>query len=58
MNWQEIMNKTAEHYAELANDRAWRQYAKARVLEMEAEEGGHWKGLLELTRQKLNEGNK
>jgi len=52
------MNKTATHYAELARDPAWRAYTKAQILDMEAEEGGHWKGLLELVRKKLAEGEK
>lgn len=58
MNWEELMDKTANHYAELARDPAWRAYAKARVQEMEADPLGCWKGLLELVRKKLAEGNK
>lgn len=58
MNWEEVMHKTATHYAELARDPAWKAYAKARVQEMEADQGGHWVGLLELVRKKLAEGGK
>lgn len=58
MAWEEVMNKTATHYAELARDPAWRDYCRHRVREMEAEQGGHWAGLLELVRKKLEEGNK
>lgn len=55
MNWPEIMDKTATHYAELARDPAWKAYAKAMVQEMEAEPLGCWKGLLDLARKKLAE---
>lgn len=51
--WAEVMERTATHYAELAKKPAWRAYAKARVLEMEEEHGGHWVGLLALVRKKL-----
>lgn len=58
MTWQQQLEKTAQHYADLARDPAWKAYAKARVLEMEADPLGCWKGLLELVRKKLAEGNK
>lgn len=58
MNWPDQMEHTANHYAQLARLPAWREYARHRVREMESEEGGHWAGLLELVRKKLEEGNK
>lgn len=33
MTWQQQLEKTAQHYADLARDPAWKAYAKARVLE-------------------------
>lgn len=56
MTWQEQLDKTAQHYAELARDPAWKAYARARVLEMESDPLGCWRGLTELVRKKLAEG--
>lgn len=44
MQWAQI-EKTAQHYAELAQQPGWFQHCKQQIIAMEAETGGHWVGL-------------
>lgn len=46
MTWEEKVNEAAQHYAKVAQEPGWFQYAKATVIEMEAMHNGHcWPGL-------------
>ena len=45
MKWTETMERIAAHYAALAMTPGCWQYAQARVIELEQEQGGHWQGL-------------
>lgn len=45
MTWTETMERIAAHYAALAMQLGCWQYAQARVIELEQQQGGHWLGL-------------
>lgn len=45
MTWTETFERMAAHYTQLAMTRGCWQYAQARVIELEREQGGHWLGL-------------
>lgn len=51
--WAEVMDRTAAHIADLAQERGWHAYCLDRVIRMEAEAGGHWLGLRAMVREKL-----
>lgn len=51
--WPEIMEETAQHYAELSRVPGWLDYCRQQVRDMEAETHGEWRGLLGLVRDKL-----
>lgn len=50
-----VFEHSAQHYAQLARLPAWLQYARQQVRDMEAEDGGHWVGLLARVREILAE---
>lgn len=52
-DWAWEMEHRAQHYAEMARLPAWRDYARAMVRDLEAEDGGHWAGLLARVREIL-----
>lgn len=54
MNWPAVFEHRAQHYAQLARMPAWREYARQQVRDMEAEQGGHWVGLLARVREILS----
>lgn len=45
MTWQQQLEKSAQHYADLAQQPGWFQHCKQQIIAMEAEQGGHWVGL-------------
>ena len=45
MTWAETFERIAAHHAQLAMTPGCWQYAQARVIELEREQGGHWLGL-------------
>lgn len=45
MTWTETMERIAAHYTQLAMTPGCWQYAQARVIELEQQQGGHWLGL-------------
>lgn len=54
-NWPHELEHCAQHYAALSKLPAWNQYARQQVRDMEAEDGGHWIGLLARVREILAE---
>lgn len=52
-DWPHELEHRAQHYASLAKLPAWRDYARQQVRDMEAEDGGHWVGLLARVREIL-----
>jgi len=57
-NWDSVMETQSNHYASLAMSPGWRDYARQQVRDMEAMEGDHWIGLLDMVRSKLAENGK
>lgn len=55
MTWQHTFDQIAEHYARLAMQRGWWQYARQQVLAMEQhpDHGQHWQGLREAVAQRI-----
>lgn len=45
MTWAETFERIAAHYTQLAMTPGCWQYAQARVIELEQQQGGHWLGL-------------
>ena len=45
MTWTETFERIAAHYAAMAMTKGCWQYAQARVIELEQQQGGHWLGL-------------
>ena len=45
MKWTEAFERIAAHYTAMAMQLGCWQYAQARVIELEQEQGGHWQGL-------------
>ena len=45
MKWTETMERIAAHYTAMAMQPGCWQYAQARVIELEQQQGGHWLGL-------------
>ncbi len=45
MTWTEQFERIAAHYTQLAMTLGCWQYAQARVIELEQQQGGHWQGL-------------
>lgn len=45
MTWQQQLEKTAQHYADLAQQPGWFQHCKQQIIAMEAEPERFWKGL-------------
>ena len=57
MTWDQELEKRAEHYANLAMQPGWWDYATQQVMAMESEQGGHWLGLRDAVRSKLQSAN-
>ena len=57
MTWTETMERIAAHYAALAMTPGWWQYAQARVIELEQEQGGYWQGLREEVGRRIKAAN-
>lgn len=45
MKWPEILEQTAQHYAQLAQKPGWFQHCKQQIISMEAEPSSPWVGL-------------
>lgn len=45
MTWTEQFERIAAHYTAMAMQLGCWQYAQARVIELEQQQGGHWLGL-------------
>jgi hypothetical protein len=45
LTWVETFERIAAHYTAMAMTSGCWQYAQARVIELESEQGGHWQGL-------------
>jgi hypothetical protein len=45
MEWEQQIEKTARHYAELSQQPGWFQYCKHTIIQMEAMESSPWAGL-------------
>ncbi len=45
MTWAETFERIAAHYTATAMQLGCWQYAQARVIELEQQQGGHWLGL-------------
>jgi hypothetical protein len=55
LNLNEVLEKQVVHLANMAQKDGWLAYAKARSLELEADQTGIFAGITELVRQRIKE---
>ena len=57
-NWQTEREAAIKFFTHAASMPGSRHWAHAEIVAMEAESGGHWKGLLNAVQERLNEAKK
>lgn len=45
MQWEQVLEKQAQHFATVAQKPGWFQYCKQEIISMEAPQGSPWAGL-------------
>ena len=57
MTWtlENLREKQVQHLVDMALKRGWIAYAKARAVELENDQSGLFKGIVEEVRERLNE---
>jgi hypothetical protein len=55
MDFNQVFEQQVEHLTKMALQKGWIAYAKQRAQELESDQSGIFKGLVEAVRERLNE---